>query len=100
MFEQFFLLWGSLVLQNGVVWLIETHLNIQHNSQISDECQTQSARVSTLSRERAHQENSNDSPQPIGFKSVLWIKACPQVYSNPQKENPDLKLTCRLWGIV
>ena len=36
-----------------------------HNSPIYDECQTQSAWVLTLPWERAHQDNSNDTPQPI-----------------------------------
>ena len=39
-----------------------------HTSPISDECQTQSAKVLALSRERACQENLNNTPQPIiGF---------------------------------
>ena len=52
-----------------------------HNSPIYDECQNQSASVWTLSRKRAHQDVSNDTPQPIGECQVgfplLWIKAFP-----------------------
>ena len=52
-----------------------------HNSPIYDECQTQSAWVLALPRARAHQDDSNDTPQPIrefqvGFP-LLWIKAYP-----------------------
>ena len=35
-------------------------------SNVYDECQTQSAKVLTLLKERAHQDPSNDTPQPIG----------------------------------
>ena len=45
------------------------------------ECQTWSEKVLALPRERAHQDDSNDTPQPIcefqvGFP-LLWIKAYP-----------------------
>ena len=36
-----------------------------HNSPIYDECQTQSAWVLALPRKQAHQDNSNDTRQPI-----------------------------------
>ena len=39
--------------------------NSAHNSPIYDECQTQSAWVLALPRERAHQDDSNDTLQPI-----------------------------------
>ena len=52
-----------------------------HNSPIYDECQTQLTKVLTLLRERAHQDDSNDTPQPICECQVdlplLWIKAYP-----------------------
>ena len=52
---------------------------IPHNSPIYDECQTQSAWVLTLSRKRAHLDDSKDTPQPICEFQVdfplLWIKA-------------------------
>ena len=55
-----------------------------HNSQIYDEYQTQSAKVLTLLWKRAHQDDSNDSPQPISECqvdfSLLWIKAYPGLY--------------------
>ena len=52
---------------------------VLHNSPILDEYQTQSAWV--LPWKRAHQDNSNDTPQPICECQVdfplLWIKAYP-----------------------
>ena len=55
--------------------------NGSHNSPIYDECQTHSAWVLTLPWEWAHQDDSNDTPQPIGeFQfdfPLLWIKAYP-----------------------
>ena len=39
--------------------------NIVHNLPILDECQTQSAEGLALQCEKAHQENSNDIPQPM-----------------------------------
>ena len=52
-----------------------------HNSPIYYECQTQKAKVLALPWKRAHQDDSNDTPQPIceflvDF-SLLWIKAYP-----------------------
>ena len=52
-----------------------------HNSTIYHQCQTQSAWVLALPLKRAHQNDSNDTPQHIcefqvGF-SLLWIKAYP-----------------------
>ena len=44
--------------------IFETFYTV-HNSPIYDECQTQSAWVLTLPWKRAHQDNSNDTPQPI-----------------------------------
>ena len=54
---------------------------IEHNSPIYNECQTQSAWVLALPWELAHQDDSNDTPQPIcefqvGFH-LLLIKAYP-----------------------
>ena len=54
---------------------------LAHNSPIYDECQTQSGWVLALPWERAHQNDSNDTPQPmfkfqVGFP-LLWIKAYP-----------------------
>ena len=50
-------------------------------SPIYDECQTQSAWVLALPGERAHQDDLNDTPQPICEFQVdfplLWIKAYP-----------------------
>ena len=48
-----------------------------------NECQTQSAWVLVLPWERAHQDDSNDTPQSIrefqvGFP-LLWIKAYPSL---------------------
>ena len=58
-----------------------TDLNWLHNSPIYDECQTQSAKVLALPWKRAHQDDSNDTPQPIGEFQVdfplLWIKDYP-----------------------
>ena len=52
-----------------------------HNSPIYDECQTQSAWVLALPWERTHQDDSNDTPQPICEFQVnfplLWIKDYP-----------------------
>ena len=54
---------------------------VAHNSPIYDECQTQSAWGLALPRERAHQDDSNDTPQPICEFQVdfplLWIKDYP-----------------------
>jgi len=68
-----------------VVWPLTSNVwssggNSTHNSPIYDECQTQSAGVLAL-RKQAHQEDSNNTPQPIcdfqvGFP-LLWIKAYP-----------------------
>ena len=56
-------------------------IKTDHNSPIYDECQTQPAWVLTMSRERAHQDNSNDTPQLICEFQVsfplLRIKAYP-----------------------
>ena len=38
--------------------------NWQHNSPIYDECQTQSAKVLALPWKRAHEADSNNTPQP------------------------------------
>ena len=40
------------------------------NSPIYNECQAQSAQVLALPRKWAHQDDSNDSPQPIGDRQV------------------------------
>ena len=52
-----------------------------HNSPIYDEYQTQLAKVLTLLWKRAHQDDSNDTPQPICEFQVdfplLWIKDHP-----------------------
>ena len=52
-----------------------------HNTPIYDECQTQQAKDLTLLWERAHWDNSNDTPQSIGGCQVdfplLWIKDYP-----------------------
>ena len=52
-----------------------------HKSPIYDECKTQSAWLLALPWERAHQDNSNDTSQPICECQVvfplLWIKAYP-----------------------
>ena len=37
-----------------------------HNSPIYDECQTQWAKVLILPWKWAHQDDSNDTPQPLG----------------------------------
>ena len=54
---------------------------MRHNSPIYDECQTQWAKVLTLPWKRAHQDDSNDTPQPICECQVdfplLWIKDYP-----------------------
>ena len=61
--------------------LFSEEANIGHNSPIYDECQTQSAWVLALPWERAHQDNSNDTPQHMCEFQVcfplLWIKAYP-----------------------
>ena len=53
----------------------------EHNSPIYDEFQSQSAWVLALLWERVHQDDSNDTPQPISEFQVdfplLWIKAYP-----------------------
>ena len=55
--------------------------NTNYNSPIYDECQTQSAKVLGLPWKRAHQDESNDTPQPIWEFQVdfplLWIKDYP-----------------------
>ena len=56
-------------------------LKYVHNSPIYDEYQTQSAKVLALLWKRAHQDDSNDTPQPtyefqVDFR-LLWIKAYP-----------------------
>ena len=52
-----------------------------HNSPIYDECQTQQAMVLTLPWKRVRQDDSNDTPQPIGECQVsfplLWVKDYP-----------------------
>ena len=47
-----------------------------HNSPIYNECQTKSAKVLVLPWKRAHQDNSNDTPQPIcEFQvSFPWLR--------------------------
>ena len=51
------------------------------NSPTYNECPTQSVHVLTLLRERAHHDNSTDTPQPICECQVdfplMWIKAYP-----------------------
>ena len=46
-------------------WNGKTEKKNKHNSPIYDEYQTQSAKVLTLLWELAHQDDSNDTPQPI-----------------------------------
>ena len=65
-----------LIPWSSINWSI---LETEHNSPIYDERQTQSAWVLALPWERAHQNDSNDTPQPICEFQVdfpfLWIKA-------------------------
>ena len=75
-----------------------------HNSPIFDEYQTQSAEVLGLPWKWAHQDDSNDTPQPIRECQVDFPLHCGlrliMVYPNPQYREVDLTLTYRLWGIV
>ena len=48
------------------------HNSGRHNSPIYDECQTQKAKVLALLWERAHRDDSNDTPQPIGECQVSF----------------------------
>ena len=56
-------------------------LVLEHNSPIFDEYQTQSAEVLALPLKWAHQDDSNDTQQPICEFQVdfplLWIKDYP-----------------------
>ena len=49
----------------SLFWNRFTNQERGHSSPIYDECHTQSAKVLTLLWKRAHQDNSNDTPQPI-----------------------------------
>ena len=54
-----------------------THLWVRfHNAPILPECQSESAKVLALTREQAHQDNSNDTPHLVlvGFKTLSFTE--------------------------
>ena len=63
---------------SAAFWRAEKTGNIQHNSPIYKECQTQSALVLALPWKQANQDDSNDTPQPVNEFQVsyplLWIR--------------------------
>ena len=77
--------WNPLFYHNMLgrylIALFNVLFNIAHNSPIYDECHPQFAWVLVLSWERADQDDSNNTPQPIcEFQvsfPILWIKAYP-----------------------
>ena len=68
-------IWGQL--GHLKIWN-SSHKKPLHNSPIYDECKTQSTQVLALPWKRAHQDDSNDTPQPIGECqvrfSLQWIR--------------------------
>ena len=69
------------------VWVPAKEWNHGHNSPIYDEYETQYAKVLTLPRKQAHQDDSNNPPQPIcecvKFTSLYFGLRIILVYPNP-----------------
>ena len=71
--------WSNLPLS----FLLKKRGNRGHNSPIYDECQTQLANVLALLWKPAHQDDSNDTPQPIYEVQVSFL--LPRTRTNQDK---------------